>query len=111
MDSIGRQPLAGRAFWYGAELTRTGDWLRRIGARETAELRRAVDAVTARGIPLYQITRADFPLDATRGLLDDVRAELEDGRGMVRITGLDVAGWAVDDLRRLFWGLSTHLGT
>ena len=31
MDSIGRQPLAGRAFWYGAELARSGDWLRRVG--------------------------------------------------------------------------------
>src|SRR3954462_13864302 len=100
MDSIGRQPLQGRAFWYGAELARTGDWIRRVGAREAAELRAAVDAVRARGIPLYEITRADFPVTATRPLLDDVRAELEDGHGMVRLTGLDVAGWDVDDLRR-----------
>ena len=27
-----RQPLAGRAFWYGAELVRSGDWIHTLAA-------------------------------------------------------------------------------
>ena len=36
---------------------------------------------------------------------------LEHGRGVVLLRGLPVERYSEDDLRRLYWGLGTHLGT
>ena len=106
-----RQPLQGRAFWHGPELARSGDWIWRAGAREADEIAAALAAVKRRGLAMAEITRDGFPLAAAADLLAKVRAELEDGRGMVRLSGLEIAGLSEADLKLLFWGLGTHLGT
>src|SRR5258708_394658 len=106
-----RQELQGRAFWYGQELARSGDWIRTLGPTATQEIIAALDGVKRRRTPLFEITRDDFPLGRTLDVLAEVAAELEDGRGMVRLRGLPLAGLDEDDLRRLFWGIGTHLGT
>ncbi|MBL8672080.1 MAG: TauD/TfdA family dioxygenase [Alphaproteobacteria bacterium] len=111
MASEGRRPIGGRCAWTGAELARKGDWVRRLDARHVAALAAALDTVDRRRVPTFEISRADFPLPGLDALLDDVRAELEDGRGVVRISGLPVERFSLDGLRRLFWGLATHLGT
>jgi len=110
MDSF-RQTLTGRAFWHGRELAASGDWIRTLGPAETGEIDAALAAVKRRAIKLFEITPDVFPLDRTRALLADVQDELENGRGMVRIRGLDVTRYDDDDLRRIFWGIGAHLGT
>jgi hypothetical protein len=104
-----RQVLATRAAWYGADMARSNDWLRPLGDRERAELDAALTRV--RAMPLFEITKQDFPLAATADFLAAVSEELEDGLGAVRITGIPVARYSEDELRRVFWGICTHLGT
>lgn len=36
---------------------------------------------------------------------------MESGLGAVRISGLPVASYSLDDMRRIFWGFGTHMGT
>jgi len=107
----GRQPLTGRVCWTGKQLEQSGDWIRSVGPVETREIRAALAEAKRRAIPAFEISREDFPLDATRKLLADVAEELENGRGMVRLRGLDLTGLELDDLRQIFWGLGRHLGT
>jgi hypothetical protein len=104
-----RTKLQSRAAWYGKDLARSNAWVRRLGARELDE----IDAALARvkGMPFQAITKADFPLDATADLLAEISEELEDGLGAMRLSGLPVTRYGEDDLRRLLWGLGTHLGT
>ncbi len=107
--AIARQPFASRAAWYGAEMARSNAWVRALGERERGEIDAALERV--RRIPLFEITKNDFPLAATADLLAVVSEELEDGFGAVRITGIPVARYSDDELRRVFWGLCRHLGT
>ena len=102
-------PLAGRAAWYGKELERSGAWVRPLGLRELGEIEAALARV--RGMPLLEIAKDDFPLAAAADFLAGIAAELEDGLGIARITGIPVERYGEDELKRLFWGLSTHLGT
>ena len=104
-----RKPFATRAAWYGAEMARSDAWVRPLGERERAELDAALARV--RRMPLFEITKEDFPLAATADFLAAVSEELEDGLGAVRITGIPVARYGEDELRRVFWGICTHLGT
>src|SRR6185312_4861839 len=102
MSAASRMPIAGRAGWYGSELQGSGSWMRRLGEREIAEIEAALARV--RGMPFLEIGKEDFPLAATAGLLAEVAAELEDGLGLARISGLPVARYDEEELRRIFWG-------
>jgi Taurine catabolism dioxygenase TauD, TfdA family len=46
-----------------------------------------------------------------RPLLDDVADELENGSGMMKLRGLPVARYSEDQLRQIYFGLGSNLGT
>ena len=104
-----RPELQGRANWIGAELDQSGDWIRVLDATQRQEIADALDRV--RRFPLFNFTRDDFPLPRTAPLLAGIADELENGRGAVRLRGLDVARFTDDELRQVFWGIGCHLGT
>ncbi|MBL8707161.1 MAG: TauD/TfdA family dioxygenase, partial [Rhodospirillales bacterium] len=104
-----RQPLTGRVAWRGSDLRDT-DWTRALTPAQVGALDRALQAVNQRRIPTLSITRQDFPLEGFDALVADIQDELENGLGFLRITGFDADRYAIDDLKRLWWGLGTHLG-
>ncbi|MCW3475900.1 TauD/TfdA family dioxygenase [Limobrevibacterium gyesilva] len=106
-----RTPLAGPAAWYGAELDRSGAWIRTLDDAQRREIDAALAHVKRQGFSPLGFGRADFPLHSTADLLAAIAAELEDGRGMVRLRGVPVDRYSEDDLRTIFWGLGRHLGT
>ena len=102
-------PLAGRSVWTGTELEQAGDWIRTLDDAQRDEIHAALQGVKGRGV--FDFGREDFPLPRTAGLLADISEELENGRGCVRLRGIDVGRYGEDDLRRIFWGIGRHLGT
>ena len=107
----GATPITGRSFWYGADLERSGDWVRVLNTSQLAEIDAALQGLKRRGTKLFDFTREDFPLPQTAALLADISDELENGRGAVRLRGLDPTLYSEDDLRQIFWGIGRHLGT
>lgn len=101
--------LDSRAAWTGAELERTGDWIRALDPGQVAEIEDAVGLVHNR--PLFSFRRDDFPLPRTAPLLAEIAEELENGRGAVRLRGLNVSRFTLDELRHAFWGIGCRLGT
>src|SRR5262249_12258399 len=75
------------------------------------EIDAALADVERRGTAWHAITRADFPLPGMTALLDDMREELENGSGMLKLRGLPVARYSEDQLRKLYFGLGANLGT
>ena len=111
MGTIAEQPLTGPAAWLGPDLARSTDWIRPFSAAAVAELDGALAAVKARGLAWRDITRKDFPLPGFGAELAAVAHELEHGRGVVLLRGFPVERYTEDELRRLYWGIGTHLGT
>ena len=109
MTTTTRLPIAGRVAWRGDAL-RPSDWTRVLTGAQAEALDRAVQAVNRRGIPTLAIARQDFRLEGFEELVADIQEELENGIGFLRVTGLDADRYSVEDLKRLFWGLGTHLG-
>jgi hypothetical protein len=105
------EPLSGACVWTGPELAANGRWLRELDAPAQAEIDAALAAVKRRGLPVLGFGRQDFPLPRTAELLAGIAEELENGCGAVRLRGLAPERYTEDDLRRIFWGLGTHLGT
>jgi len=102
-------PIGGRAAWTGADLARDPSWIVPLPAAATAEIEAALAALGDRAPPGFGA--AEVPLPRTAPFLAAVARELEGGRGLVRLTGLDPARYGPHDLRRVFWGLMCHLGT
>src|SRR3974390_2526191 len=99
------QLLQGRAAWTGAELERTGDWIRVLNPAQQQEIDDALARVRRQELPLFGFPRDDFPLPRTASLLSDISNELERGRGAARLRGLDTSRYSEDDLRQIFWGI------
>lgn len=108
---MSREPISGPAAWTGQQLEQSGRWIWVLDESHRQEIAAALAEVKARGLPEIGFRRADFPLQRTAGLLAEIREELENGCGAVRLRGLDARAYSEEDLGRIFWGLGTYLGT
>ena len=106
-----RMPLSGHAVWRGDEIKNSKRWIRDLPASATADLDAALVAVKKQGLEWSQITRKDFPLSSLDDLLADIADELERGTGIMKLRGFPVERYDEDDLRKVYFGLATHLGT
>src|SRR5215212_3108676 len=106
-----RSPLTGPSAWTGDEIKNSTRWIRDLPASAVAELDAALAHVKKKGLAWSQITRADFPISGLDGLLADIADELENGVGIMKLRGFPVERYDEDDLRRIYFGLGTHLGT
>jgi len=106
-----RELLKDRAGWYGSDMEASGEWVRSLNDTNRREIDAALAQVKRRRLPPLGFAREDFPLAATAELLGLIADELENGCGMVRLRGLPVERYSDEDIRRIFWGIGTHLGT
>ncbi len=106
-----RTPLTGPAVWRGDDIKNSNAWIRDFPKSATGELDAALAAVKNKGLEWSQITRQDFPLGALDGLLADIADELENGVGIMKLRGFPVERYDEDDLRRIYFGFGSHLGT
>ena len=105
-----RQPIGGPASWHGAEMARSPEWRRTLDPAALEEIERALRTAQGRGVSWRETSRADFPLPEVAALLGDIGAELEAGRGVVKLGTLAIARYPADELKQLFFGLGSHLG-
>ena len=105
------EPIGGPAAWTGDELDHDGSWIWHLGPADISAIDRALAAVRDRGVSWPDITPGDFPLEAFAERLDQLSAELENGRGIVLLRGLPVERYDSDALKCIHHGLAVHLGT
>ena len=101
--------LTGACVWTGAEMLDNSRWLKPFPAAVLAAIDEAL--VRAAALPWRSIDRDAFPLPGSEAYFDDVREELENGSGMVKMTGLPVGRYEQEQVRKIWYGLGHHLGT
>jgi Taurine catabolism dioxygenase TauD, TfdA family len=102
--------LGGPAAWTGADLLAQRDWIRPLGGMAVEELDNALQAANAHSLDWPVLTAEAFPLPTLSRAMADVAEELENGRGVVKLTGVPVDRYGEKDLRALFVGLCSHIG-
>jgi len=107
----GIAPIAGACVWRGEEMARSGRWRRRLSAAQLAEIDDAVELARGLGLGWEQVTADAFPLPGLAPLFDDIRAELEEGSGLLLLQGLDPGRYDLDTLKLLYAGLVRNIGT
>ena len=106
-----RSPLAGPFAWHGGALSRAGDWICELSARDVAEIDAAVHHASEKGARWHTLRRGDFPLPALSARLAGISHELEYGRGIALIRGFPVTAYADEQRRLAFMGIGLHLGS
>jgi hypothetical protein len=101
--------LQGACVWKGAEMVDHPRWIKTFPGVVLEQIDAAVRKTD--GLEWRAINRQNFPLPDAAPFFDDVREELENGSGMVKMKGLDVGRYDQEQLRRLWYGLGAHLGT
>ncbi len=113
----GRGPLEGRAVWTAPRLAQQPEWRHELTAQEREELlgllrRVAPPSSAADGEdPLAALTVAELPLPALAPRLAQIRDQLEQGTGAVRLRGFPLDGLDEHEARLLYWAMALQLGT
>ena len=104
-----RSAVDGRYVWSGADLMANKDWIYRLEESHLSEIDEALSAV--RDVPVEKITRANFIIPETATMLAKVAAELENGRGIALLRGLPVGDYPIEEVSKMYYGLSLYIGT
>jgi len=101
----------GPAVWIARDFSGPMDWLLSIGEETRRELKSAIAHAKRRGAEAATLKREDFPLPSFALTAAEILRRLRDGSGFVVLRGLALDDYAEDDVRLLYAGLGTHLGT
>jgi hypothetical protein len=106
-------PVEGPAAWLAADLESSTDWWHPFTEPELDDFDAALEGVRAvdSALDLDQLSAASFALRTVDRLVDDIRRQLVDGRGVMVCTGFPVERYTMPELRAIWWGLAQHLGT
>jgi hypothetical protein len=96
--------------WTAAEVADEESWTERFTTDELAELDASLRHALARSDDVLELTKDDFPLPTVSARLKEIERELIDGRGFVRLRGIDRAAYSQAEMELLYWGIGTHLG-
>ncbi len=105
------RPIGGACVWHGHDMAESKRWQRQLSPLQLAEIDAALRGARARGLRWEAMTAADFPLPSFAPLAEDIRAELENGCGLLLLRGLDPGRYKRDELKLLYAGLCRHIGT
>lgn len=98
------------AGWERSALGPVDEWSYEITPGDQDELERAVADFRRTGRPLVEVDRSCFPLTGLAGILEDVRRELIDGRGLVMIRKFPVDRFDPQGVAIAFMGFGSYLG-
>jgi hypothetical protein len=96
--------------WTAADVADEEVWTEHLTDAELEELDASLRHAVRRSDDVLELTKDDFPLTTLAARLADIEAELIDGRGFVRIRGIDRSAYTQDEMELLYWGIGTHLG-
>ena len=103
-----RRPLEGPSVWRGADLERSGDWVRGLTQTHCAELDAALRHIT----PATRRCSVTWRLSPPAHRRPARRHQRAGNRPRRRAPpGLPVHRYSENELRQLFWGIGCHLGT
>jgi hypothetical protein len=70
----------------------------------------ALRKVQQAGINTEDVTRDDFPLDDIAGSVDEWENEIQEGKGLLVLTGFPVHKYSKEECGTIYYGLGAHFG-
>ncbi|MGB7300303.1 MAG: TauD/TfdA family dioxygenase [Burkholderiaceae bacterium] len=102
------QEISGPMVWQRADLMGSDDWQLHISDAQMGQLDAAV--LSTLDLPRENLAGRFDLLPLWHDLFAHIRFELDKGRGVVLLRGIDAARYEREQLRRLYWMLATCVG-
>lgn len=96
--------------WTADDFTDESSFTETLTETELAELDYALRHATAKSTDPLALTVEDYPLPTLHERLVDIQRALIDGRGFVRLRGIDRSRYRQSEMELLYWGIGMHLG-
>jgi Taurine catabolism dioxygenase TauD, TfdA family len=103
-------PIDHPGAWKVADFTTPADYTIELAAIQLRDIERAMRQIKAAGLGLDDLQREHFEVPSLRPVIDEIRRQIEDGRGFVVVRRLPVEEYSKDEIGMIFWGIGTHLG-
>jgi hypothetical protein len=97
--------------WTAGDVADEQVWTEWFDAAELAELDTALRHAMAKSDDVLLLGREDFPLPTLARRLERIERELIDGRGFVRLRGVDRGAYTQTEMELIYWGIGMHLGS
>src|SRR5580693_7092534 len=105
-----RAPIDHPSAWKVADFKTPADYTIELSATQLQDIERAMGQMKAAGLGLDDLQREHFEVPSLRPVIDEIRREIEDGRGFVVVRRLPVEDYSKDEIGMIFWGIGTYLG-
>jgi hypothetical protein len=102
--------LEPRCEWTAADVADEAIWTEQFDDAELAELDASLRHAMRKSDDVLELDRDDFPLPTLGRRLARIEDELINGRGFVRLRGIDRRAYTQTEMELLYWGIGTHLG-
>lgn len=96
--------------WKGEEIAGSDRWIRRLDGDVIAAIDDGLAQFKRLGLDWTAANLDTFELSGLDGLFDDIRDELEEGSGMMRLSGLPIERYGLDDLQMIWAALGHYIG-
>jgi hypothetical protein len=96
--------------WTAGDVADESLWTEVLDGREQAELDAALRHALSVSGDVLDIGREHFPLPTLGSRLARIESDLIDGRGFVRLRGIDRSRYDASEMEMLYWGIGMHLG-
>lgn len=105
------KPVVDPAGWDPDELRDVDRWSYYLTNADKEEILAGVAAVRKAGIPVERVQKDNFPLKTMLPLIEHIRKELRDGRGVVRIRDFPLEHMSREEAVMGYLGLGAHIGS
>src|SRR3984893_11380094 len=96
--------------WKVADFKTPADYTIELSATQLQDIERAMGQMKAAGLGLDDLQREHFEVPSLRPVIDEIRREIEDGRGLGVVRRLPVEDYSKDEIGIIFWGFGTYFG-
>jgi hypothetical protein len=96
--------------WYAPDVADESIWTERFDESEREELDAALRTALEKSADVMDISKHDFPLPTLQARLEKIERELIDGRGFVRLHGVERTRYSREEMEMIYWGIGMHLG-
>ena len=103
-------PIRHPSAWTVSDFRSPADYSIDLDATQLRDIAAAMRRIKAAGIGLDGLQREHFEVPSLRPVVEEIRRQVDDGRGFVLLRRLPIEDYSKDDLGLIFWGIGTHLG-
>lgn len=96
--------------WHSRDVADESAWTEAFDEAEQEELDAAVRKALEKSADVMEIAKNDFSLPTLQVRLEKIERDLIDGRGFVRLRGVDRRRYSREEMEMIYWGIGMHLG-